>query len=127
VLGGKMKHTERIVVLLASLVLLAALSPSEKEYDFGSGSFSKEMWINNKEVFEGPTAVDVEFVTAGAFDWVFADVNGKEVKTLSSKNEHGGWTSMHFNSLGLYGDYSIGFRNASSKKQEIKQGIVYLK
>ncbi len=85
------------------------------------------MWINNKAVFKKPDGVDVEFVTAGAFDWVFADAAGKEVRTLRHKNEHGGWTSMNFASLGLFGDYSIGFRNASPGEKQIKQGDVHLK
>jgi hypothetical protein len=69
----------------------------------------------------------VEFVTPGAFDWVFADPKGKEIRTLHHKNEHGGWTSIDFASLGLFGDFSIGFRNASSGEKEIKQGDVHLK
>jgi hypothetical protein len=65
-----------------------------------------------------PVDVSVEFITAGAFDWVFADGHGKEVRTLHHKNPHGGWTSMNFPSLGLFGDYSIGFRNASLGKNK---------
>jgi hypothetical protein len=52
---------------------------------------------------------------------VFADASGKEVRTVRHKNEHGGWTSIDLASLGLYGDYSIGFRNISSRTQRIKQ------
>jgi hypothetical protein len=122
-----MSYLRITLVFVASLISVAASQSSDGEYHFGSASFTKEMWINNKAVFKKPAAVDVEFVTAGAFDWVFADENGKEVRTLRSKNEHGGWTGMQFASLGLYGSYSIGFRNASSGKQEIKQGDVHLR
>jgi hypothetical protein len=104
-----------------------AKKPQTPDYHFESASFTKEFWIDNKRVFKKPGGVDVEFVTAGAFDWVFADANGKEVRTLHHKNEHGGWTSMNFASLGLYADYSIGFRNASAGEQQIKQGDVHLK
>ena len=104
-----------------------AMRPQTPDYHFESASFTKEFWIDNKRVFKKPSGVDVEFVTAGAFDWVFADANGKEVRTLHHKNEHGGWTSMNFASLGLYADYSVGFRNASAGEQQIKQGDVHLK
>jgi hypothetical protein len=104
-----------------------AARPQTPDYDFGSASFTKELWIDNKRVFKKPKGVDVEFITAGAFDWVFADGTGKEVRTLRHKNEHGGWTGMNFASLGLYGDYSIGFRNAASEEQQIKQGNVHFR
>jgi hypothetical protein len=101
---------------------------AEKLYHhFGSASFTTEVWINNKALFTKPRNVDVEFVTAGPFDWIIADKDGNVVKTLRHKNEHGGWTSINFPSLGLYGNYSIGFRNASSGPQQIKQGDVWLK
>jgi hypothetical protein len=93
-------------------------------HNFGSGTFNNELWINNKVIFEKPQGVDVEFVNSGAFDWVFADENGKEVRTLRENNAHAGWSSMNFASLGLYGNYSIGFRNASLGKKTIKQGEV---
>jgi hypothetical protein len=96
------------------------------DHKFGSGSFKNELWINKKAVFQRPVGVDVEFVTAGAFDWVFADSSGKEVRTHGHTNPNGGWTSMNFASLGLFGDYSIGFRNASSGEKKIKQGNVEL-
>lgn len=88
---------------------------------FGSAAFDKEYWVNNKAVFSRPIGVDVEFVAAGALDWVFADAKGVEVRTLHSANAHGGWTSMDFASLGLYDDYSIGFRNAGNGQRQIKQ------
>jgi hypothetical protein len=91
---------------------------------FGSGSFKDELWVNGKAVFHKPIGVDVEFITSGAFDWVFADKNGAEVKTVHHQNPHGGWTSIDFASLGLFGDYSIGFRNAWTGEQQIKQGDV---
>lgn len=121
-----MKGLRITVMLMASLFFVASASSSE-DYHFGPGSFTNEMWINNKAVFTKPVGVDVEFVTAGAFDWVFADANGKEVRTLRVKNEHGLWTGMNFASLGLFGDYSIGFRNASPGEKQIKQGDVHLK
>ncbi len=93
-------------------------------YNFGTGSFNKELWINNKAIFKKPKGVNVEFVSSGAFDWIFADENGKEIRTLHHDNEHGGWTSMNFASLGLYGNYSIGFRNTYPGKKTIKQGDV---
>ena len=122
-----MKRVGTMLVIAANLLFVAGASSSSGDYHFGSGSFTKEMWINNKAVFTKPVGVDVEFVTAGAFDWVFADSAGKEVRTLRAKNEHGGWTGMNFASLGLVGDYSIGFRNASSAEQQVKQGDVHLK
>ncbi|WP_158789040.1 hypothetical protein [Granulicella sp. L46] len=111
----------------ASPVVYVKACREQCDYHFEFGSFTNEMWINNKIVFKKPAGVDVEFVSAGAFDWVFDDANGKEVRTLRSKNEHGGWTSVDFPSLGLHGDYSIGFRNASSGEKEIKQGDVRFK
>lgn len=94
-------------------------------HHFGSGSFKNELWINKKAVFRKPEGVDVEFISAGAFDWVFADESGKEVRTHRQSNAHGGWTSMNFSSLGLFGNYSIGFRNASPGEKRIKQGDVH--
>lgn len=91
---------------------------------FESGTFQDEFWVKNKRVFVKPIGVNVEFTTAGAFDWVFADANGAEVRTLRHQNPNGGWTSVDFASLGLNGDYSIGFRNASPGEKRIKQGDV---
>jgi hypothetical protein len=122
-----MKLLRTIAALMASLFFVAGASSSGGDYHFGSASFTKEMWINDKTVFKKPDGVDVEFVTAGAFDWVIADANGKEVRTLPAKNEHGGWASMNFTSLGLFSDYRIGFRNASPGEKQIKQGDVHLK
>jgi hypothetical protein len=100
---------------------------------FGSASFQDEYWVNSKGVFHKPIGVDVEFTTSGDFDWVFADENGVEVKTVHHNNhsgwtsiDHSGWTSIDFASLGLFGDYSIGFRNASTVLQQIKQVDVRL-
>ena len=122
-----MKHLRMILGLSASLLFIGSASPSSGDYHFEAGSFTREMWIKNKAVFTKPVGVDVEFVSAGAFDWVFADANGKEVRTLRANNEHGGWTGMNFASLGLFGDYSIGFRSASSGDKQIKQGDVHLR
>jgi hypothetical protein len=93
---------------------------------FGAASFTSEVWIKNKKVFHKPVGVDVEFINSGAFDWIFADPKGTEVRTLRHKNEHAGWTSVDLASLGLFGDYSIGFRNASAGEKRIKQGDVRL-
>ena len=101
--------------------------PQTPDFDFGSASFTKEFWIDNKRLFKKTKGVDVEFINAGAWDWVFVDADGKEVRTLRTPNEHGGWTSVDFPSLGLYRDYSIGFRNASSGTQQIKQGVVHFR
>jgi hypothetical protein len=122
-----MKPLRTIMAVAVILFFAASASSSADNYHFGSATFKTEMWINNKAVFTKPAGVDVEFVTAGAFDWVIADAQGKEVKTVRHKNEHGGWTGIDFSSLGLSGDYSIGFRNASSGEQEIKQGDIRLK
>jgi hypothetical protein len=122
-----MKHLGTIAVVVANLFFVAGASPSGGGHHFGPGTFTNEMWINNKAVFNKPKNVNVEFVTPGAFDWVFADTKGKEVRTLRAQNEHGGWTGMDFASLGLYGDYSIGFRNASPGEKQIKQGDVELR
>ena len=119
-----MKNLRMLTV--AALFAMGA-SPSDGNYHFGSASFTTEMWVNNKAVFTKPKGVDVEFTSTGAFDWVFADADGKEVRTLRAKNEHGGWTGMNFASLGLYGNYSIGFRNASPGEKKIKQGDIRLK
>jgi hypothetical protein len=122
-----MKHLRTTIVVVVIVFFAVGASPSVGNYHFESGSFTTEMWINNKAVFTKPVGVDVEFTTPGAFDWVFADANGKEVRTLRANNEHGGWTSMNFASLGLSGNYSVGFRNASPGEKQIKQGDVHLK
>ena len=122
-----MKYLKLVVLLVATLSVEAPMSASFDTVHFGPATFKTEFWINNKTVFKKPKNVNVEFVTAGAFDWVFADSSGHEVKTVPTKNEHGGWTGIDFASQGLYQDYSIGFRNASGKDQEIKQGDVELR
>ncbi len=93
------------------------------DFHFGSGEFSKELWIDHKRVFVKPKDVNVEFVNSGPFDWVFADKDGKEVRTYRHDNKSG-WTGINLFSLGLSGDFSIGFRNASSVVLKIKQGDV---
>jgi hypothetical protein len=118
------------IVTLIFIVILCKVSNSSYEYDehqFGPATLKTEWWIDNKKVFKSPSSVDVEFVNAGAFDFVIADASGKEVKTVRAKNEHGGWTSIHFSSEGLYKDYSIGFRNQSDGELQLKQGVVYLR
>ncbi|CDZ54431.1 hypothetical protein [Neorhizobium galegae] len=94
------------------------------DFHFGAGEFSSELWIDSKRVFVKPRSVDVEFVNSGPFDWVFADANGKEVRTYRHDNKSG-WTGIHFFSLGLTGDFSIGFRNAGSGLLKVKQGDVH--
>lgn len=93
-------------------------------HHFNSGSFVQELWIANKKVFANLKDVDVEFITSGAFDWVIADAAGNEVRTDRRTNPTGGWTSINLPSLGLYGDYSIGFRNVSDEEKKVKQGDV---
>lgn len=96
-----------------------------KEHNFGAGSFKIELWVDDKTVFNKPKTVDVEFITAGAFDWIIADEKGIEIRQIRHENSNGGWTSLDLNSLGLYNNYSIGFRNASAAEKKIKQGIIY--
>jgi hypothetical protein len=122
-----MKYLGILLLLVAAMSTEAPMSASNDTYHFGPATFKTEFWINNKAVFKKPKNVNVEFVTAGAFDWVIADSSGHEVKTVRHKNEHGGWTGIDFASLGLYQDYSIGFRNASGNEQEIKQGDVEMR
>jgi hypothetical protein len=122
-----MKHL-RMMTLAATIAFLTmSASSSEGNYHFESASFTTDMWINNKTVFIKAAGGDVEFATAGAFDWGFSDSNGKEVRTLRANNEYGGWTGMDFASPGLGGNDRIGFRNASTGEKEIKQGDVRLK
>ena len=116
----------RMAIWLSAFLSLATMAVSvPNDVHFEAASFTKEIWIKDKTVFKRPKGVDVEFVTSGAFDWVLGDATGTEVRTVRAKNEHGGWTSINFPSLGLFGDYSIGFRNASDKQQQIKQGDVH--
>lgn len=122
-----MEYLATLLLLVAAMSTEAAMSASSETYHFGPATFRTEFWINNKAVFKKPKNVNVEFVTAGAFDWVIADSSGHEVKTVRHKNEHGGRTGIDFASLGLYQDYSIGFRNATGKEQEIKQGDVEMR
>lgn len=92
---------------------------------FGRGEFRTELWIREKTVFTQPERVDVEFENQGAFDWLFADRSGAIVKISRHSNSAAGWTSVHLPSLGLSGDYSIGFRSASpGVLRQIKQGDV---
>ena len=93
-------------------------------YNFSTSSFMHELWINGKRVFKKPSGASVEFTSNGAFDWVFCDSSGKQVKTFRNQNPNGGWHTVDLSSLGLFGDYSIGFRNASDGERKIKQGDV---
>ena len=117
---------------VAATLLIAAFPGSARpqepsDYSFRGGTFRRELWVADKRVFTRPKGVDVEFTSSGAFDWVFAEPSGREVRTLHAENAHGGWTSVDFGSLGLRGDHSIGFRNSSSKPElVIKQGLVRL-
>ena len=94
-------------------------------HHFNAGSFTVQLWIAGKRVFPKLKGVDVEFVNAGAWDWVIADTQGKVVKTLRHANSHGGWTSIDLPSLGLYGDFRIGFRNVGASEKKLKQGDVH--
>ena len=95
-------------------------------HHFGAGIFKKELWISQKQVFRNVIRVDVEFIVSGSFDWVFADENGKEIRTLRSKAP-GSWTGVNLPSLGLFQDYSIGFRNAGTNELKFKQGDIQLR
>ena len=92
---------------------------------FGSGKFKAELWIAQKKIFSEPKGVDVEIVPICTFEWLFADKDGKLVRTLAA-NGGGGWTGVDLPSLGLFGDYSIGFRNTGAGEITIKQGDVRL-
>jgi hypothetical protein len=92
-------------------------------HNFGAASFTNIIWIANKRVFPKPKDVNVEFLTGGEWDWVISDTAGTVVKTVRH-NGPSGWTSINFPSLGLYDDYSIGFRNASSGQKKIRGGDV---
>ena len=86
-----MKHSRLTLgMLVMSFLLVIGASARVEDYHFGSAKFTNEFWINNKGVFTKPAGVDVEFLTAGAFDWVFADAQGKEIRTLRANNGHGG-------------------------------------
>src|SRR4030095_17239190 len=93
-------------------------------YSFSTSSVQNGRGINGKRVFKKPTGASVEFTNGGAFDWVFADSSGKVIKTYRAQNPNGGWRSVDLSSLGLFGDYSIGFRNASTGTRGIKPGEV---
>lgn len=84
------------------------------EYVFGRSTFTNEIWVDNKRVFTGLKEVNVEIEGPGNWDWLIADANGQVVKTLRV-TDPGGWTSINLFSLGLSGDYSVGFRNASDQ------------
>jgi len=61
--------------------------------NFGSGSYSHELWIHGGQLFVNPTGVDVESVNAGAFALEVVDANGDIKAHNVTQNEHGGWTS----------------------------------
>ncbi|MEY9103752.1 hypothetical protein ABIA24_006725 [Sinorhizobium fredii] len=89
------------------------------------GEFRNELWIRGKTVFTRPERVDVEFENQGLFDWLFADPSGAIVRVSRHPKSAAGWTSVDLPSLGLNGDYSIGFRNASpGVARLIRQGDV---
>ena len=125
----KRHHLIKTAALISIFILCKVSSESYAydEHQFGPATFKTEWWVDNKKVLKSPSSVDVEFVDAGAFDFVIADESGKEVKIVRAKNEHGGWTSIDFPSEGLYKDYSIGFRNQSDRELQLKQGVVYLR
>lgn len=90
-------------------------------HNFGSGSFTSELWIASKRVFPKLKGVNVEFLTGGQWDWVIANSTGVVVKTIRHDGPSG-WTSIDLPSLGLFGDHSIGFRNASVGAKKIRAG-----
>ena len=91
-------------------------------HNFGNGSFTRELWVAGKRVFKKPTQVNVEFTTNGAIDWLIADASVAIVAT--KRYNGGGWHSINLPSLGLYDDYSIGFRNTSGGTQIIRGGDI---
>lgn len=103
--------------------LLKGSSVSQTHH-FGSGSFKSELWISGKRVFAKLKRVDVEFVTGGPWEWIIANAAGQVIRTVRYDKTTAGWTSIDLPSLGLHGDYSIGFRNASPSEKTIKQGDV---
>lgn len=90
--------------------------------DIGPGSFTNELWVAKKKVFPKLKSVNVEFLSLGEWDWMIADSAGAVVKTVRYKGS--GWTSIDLPSLGLYGSYSVGFRNASPGEKKIRGGDV---
>lgn len=96
----------------------------EQTHHFGNATFNTLIWVDNARLFTRLKSIDVEFLSAGAFAWIFSDKLGNEVKSVPYPNEQGGWTSIHLPSLGLFGDFKVGFRNASSGPKKIKQGDV---
>jgi len=91
-------------------------------YEFKAGSFNNELWMGEKRVFKNLISVDVEFLTAGKWEWVIADAKGIVVKNVP--HDGGGWTSIHLPTLGLYGEHSIGFHNLSPGEKKIRSGEV---
>jgi len=92
-------------------------------YNFGNGSFNNELWIAGKRVFPKLKGVNVEFLTGGDWDWLIANSAGTVVKTVRHSGPTG-WTSIDLPSLGLFGDFSVGFRNASAGQKRIRGGDV---
>jgi hypothetical protein len=93
-------------------------------YNFGSSSFVGERWIDHKRVFVQPVNVSVEFSSTQTFEWLIADVFGRIVKTVRVNQIHGGWTSINLPSLGLYQNYSIGFKSIVPARMQITKGEV---
>jgi len=90
-------------------------------HHFGSGSFKKELWVASKKIFPKLTDVNVEF-QSGQWEWIIADSAGNFVRSVNGGG--GGWHGINLPSLGLHGDYSIGFRSASSDTKVIVQGDI---
>lgn len=90
-------------------------------HDFGNGTFTNELWIAGKRVFENLKSANVEFLTGGEWDWLIADSSGVVVKTIRHVGP-GGWASIDLPSQGIYGSHSLGFRSASPGIKKIRGG-----
>lgn len=121
--SGRVAHVVAVAAFAAA-AMIASAAFAGYSIPFAGASFTVEHWINGKQVFKKPRLAEVEFSVMGEFDWVFADDKGKEVRTLREKNPGGGWHTVDLPSLGLHGDYSIGFRNVGSAEKRFKHGSV---
>ena len=90
-------------------------------HNFGSGTFTSELWIAGKRVFEDLKSANVEFLTGGEWDWIIANSVGAIVKTVRHSGP-GGWVSIDLPSLVIYGHHSLGFRSASPGTKKIRAG-----
>src|SRR5579884_324650 len=113
--------TMSIAASAASSDAAAPQRAADHEISFGAAKFTKELWLNKGELITNPRAIDVESVNAGAFALEIVDEAGTVKVHNKTKNEHGGWTSWDFPSLGIYGGkYKLRFVNEAAGTREIK-------